>query len=280
MSVQDSANDEESGQRAFLCRVLAEAAERLGAEETAVEPTYGWRDRTIGAPVTVGGERRWLRATAEHEDWADGESWTGNSDAIQVTGVPKPTVLDRVEWDELPVRIYAELMTYIPDKVLSPTPELRESLDVPVRWWTELRAAVDALAKNPTERGAERPGWYTPTLRVFFGARADHLTPAWATEHMDLHWANLTAPNLWVLDWEHWGRAPAGYGAALLYCYSLLVPDAARQVRDVFADLLDSESGTYAQLCVIGHLLRRIDRGDDRDLTIPLHEHADRLLNR
>ncbi|GAA4626575.1 hypothetical protein GCM10023196_035370 [Actinoallomurus vinaceus] len=269
---------EEEPQRAFLRRVLAEAADRLGAR-LAGEAVFGWRDRTIGAPALKEGEPVWLRATAEHRDWTTSEEWTGNQDAAHLTGIPKPSLLDRIEWDEAEVMIYAELMTFVPDRPCSPTPELRQPLDLPRSWWKSLRGALDALAGQTTRRGAENPGWYEPTLRVFFGARADHLRPAWSTEHMDMHWANVTSPRLWVLDWEHWGRAPAGYGAASLYCHSLLVPDMARQVRDTFADVLEPPEGRYAQLCVIGHMLRRIDRGDYLDLAVPLHEHADRILD-
>ncbi|MCX4625107.1 hypothetical protein ACPCIZ_30920 [Streptomyces cellulosae] len=43
----------------------------------------------------------------------------------------------------------------------------------------------------------------------------------WTTAHADVHWANLTEP-LRLLDWEGWGQAPEGFGAATLYAYSLL----------------------------------------------------------
>jgi len=281
---------DENTQRRYLRRVLAQGAEQLGVALAEVAETtedaetahggtvYGWRDRTIGAPVIRDGERLWLRATGEHEDWAAGEDWRGNQDAARLTGIPKPTLLEATEWREEEVVNRAELMTYVPDPVCSRTPELREPFDAPDAWWYGLRRAMDTLAAQRTSRGSESRTRYDPDLRVFFGTRATAFTPAWRTEHMDVQWSNLTAPHLWLLDWESWGRAPAGYGAASLYCHSLLVPQTARRVREVFGDILDTTEGRYAQACVIVHLLRRALGGDYTDLVLPLHGLADRIL--
>ena len=65
---------------------------------------------------------------------------------------------------------------------------------------------------------------------------------------------------------EKWGKAPIGYDAATLYCYSLLVPSVADQVYKMFSDILNTRDGVIAQLYVITRLLRRIDHGDSLDL--------------
>lgn len=272
---------EDDSQRMYLRRILALGAERLGVvltDDSEAQTVFGWRDRTIGVPVLRDGEKLWLRATGEHKDWATGEDWQGNQDAATLSGIPKPTLIGRVTWQEEVVVNCAELMTFVPEMACSRTPELRDEFHAPESWWRQLRHVLDVLGQQPTTRGAENPGRYHPYLRVFFGARADHLKPAWRTEHMDVQWSNLTAPRLWVLDWESWGRAPAGYGAASLYCHSLLVPQTARKVHQVFADILDSPEGGYAQLCVISHLLKRALGGDYRDLVLSLHDLADRIL--
>jgi hypothetical protein len=271
----------ENPQRRYLRRILSQGAGRLGviaADDAETAAVFGWRDRTIGAPVILDGEKLWLRTTGEHGDWADGEDWRGNQDAARLTGIPKPTLLDTTEWREGTVVNRAELMTYVPDLVCSRTPELREAFDAPDTWWYELRRALDVLGDQRTGRGSESRARYDPDLRVFFGVRAIALTPSWRTEHMDVQWSNLTAPGLWLLDWESWGRAPAGYGAASLYCHSLLVPQTARRVQEVFADVLETPGGRYAQACVIAHLLRRALKGDYVDLVLPLHELAERIL--
>lgn len=238
---------------------------------------FGWRDRTIGAQVERDGTRWWLRATGEHQDDTAGLAWTGNIDANAISGVPRPIVVERVAWEEPPAAIYAELMTLVEDAPCSPTPELRSTPALDDTWWLNLRTAVERLSRETTHRALGGSDDYKAQLSEFFG----QVIPgpnAWATEHGDLHWANLTAPRLVVLDWEYWGRAPAGYGAASLYCHSLLVPEIAERVHDVFADLLDTRTGRYNQLAVVMYLRHRIGQGDYADLTEPLDRLAARLL--
>ncbi|MFI0424704.1 aminoglycoside phosphotransferase [Spongiactinospora sp. 9N601] len=270
----------ESGQRAFLRRVLADGATRLGVALTG-DAVFGWHDRTIGSACFMGEDRLWLRATAEHHDWAQGETWTGNQDATAITGVPKPILISRTEWDETPVSIYVELLTYVPDQPCSATPELTMPLTFSDSWWADLRAAVDALAGHSTSRGSRDPSALPRNVEAFYGRTLDlPETPSIRTEHTDLHWANLTRPRLWLLDWEYWGRAPTGYGAAVLYLHSLLVPTTAAQVYEAFADVLETPTGRLAQLSAAAHILDRAERsGDYPALAGPVRALADRLVS-
>ncbi|WP_439681855.1 aminoglycoside phosphotransferase [Embleya sp. MST-111070] len=272
-------NDDDSGQRRFLRRILMQGADRLGAAlpDQEKDVHFGWGDRAIGAPVTRDGDPLWLRATGEHRDDAGGEAWTGTRDAAHLDGVPKPRLVDHVEWTEDVVVIKAELSTRV-DPACSPTPELRTPVEVPDTWWSNLRAALGTLAEHPTTRGRADLTAYTADLEAFYGRPVPD-RPLVATEHTDLHWANLTTPSLALLDWEYWGRATRGYGAATLYCHTLLVPETATRLRTVFADVLDTPSGRHAQLSAIRFMLHRIEQGEYPDLEAPLRDLADRLLN-
>jgi len=152
---------------------------------------------------------------------------------------------------------------------------------VPAAWWNDLRAAMEALAVYPTDRGDHNPSALPQRVEAFYRRPlALPLTPTMRTEHTDLHWANLTYPRLWILDWEYWGNAPAGYGAAMLYMHSLLVPDTAAHVHDLFADLLDTPTGRLAQLSAAAHILDRASRSDDYPtLAAPVRAHAARLIH-
>jgi hypothetical protein len=265
--------------RAWMCAALRHAAKVFGLELVGA-PVFGWSDRSIGAaaaPVT-GGIRRWLRVVTEHLSWANGDWWTGNKDAAAITGIPKPEVVDTHEWTDGGQALRAEVMTYIPAHPCSPTPELRQGIELPYGWWGDLRQGLHRLADVPTDRQAVTQEQVSRRLRIFFGDRIDTRFDRWTTAHADLHWANLTAPDFTVLDWEMWGRAPYGYDAATLYCHTLLQPDIARTVHETFADVLDTPDGIRAQLFVITRMLFRADRGDYLDLVIPLHRHAGSLL--
>ncbi|MGX1755384.1 hypothetical protein ACWIG5_00435 [Streptomyces lydicus] len=83
---------------------------------------------------------------------------------------------------------------------------------------------------------------------------------AWATAHGDLHWANLTGPQLTLLDWEGWGAAPLGYDAAHLYLHSLPVPDVTERVRKEFAHVLDTPDGRIGELTACTEILQAAPR--------------------
>jgi hypothetical protein len=85
-------------------------------------------------------------------------------------------------------------------------------------------------------------------------------------------------PRFGLLDWELWGRGPAGTDAATLHCYSLLVPAIANKIHAMFADALNSPAGRVSQLYVIARMLRRVDDGDYPDLAEPLTRRAHGLL--
>ncbi|MGH3905370.1 MAG: hypothetical protein ACRDTE_14450 [Pseudonocardiaceae bacterium] len=64
----------------------------------------------------------------------------------------------------------------------------------------------------------------------------------WTTAHNDLHWGNVTGPELCVLDWESWARAPAGHDAGILLCASLQHSPTATRIREICQPVLDNHS--------------------------------------
>lgn len=275
MSAKD---DADAAYRAELLDDLTVAAGRLGVR-VAGDPVFGWRDRTVGAPVATGEGRRWLRLVREMVEWTDNEFWTGNADAaVLPAAVRRPSVVRVEEWDDGPRRFRAELMTLVDAVRCSPTPELRTVPSVDARWWASLRASLEALARTPTSRTAMTGEGVSRNLLVFFGIDVDPSLIEWSAAHGDLQWTNLTTPECWLLDWETWGQAPAGLDAATLYCHSLLVPDVESTVHETFADLLDTPAGQIAQLVAASRVLRGVDGGDYPDLAVPLHRHARRII--
>ncbi|QSB04890.1 hypothetical protein [Natronoglycomyces albus] len=280
MNSQLDTDAADENHQALMRSSLNHAAEHFGLNLSG-EPVYGWRLRTIGAAAT--GPRHgtcWLRVVSEFPQWAHGDTWTGNSDANTLTNISKPRVLDTHTWNEHWKVMRAEVMTLVKDAPCSQTEEPPAELNLPSKWWETLRRNLDSLASQPTPRSRVTQEEATRRLQVFFGDRIDPTITHWTTAHGDLHWANLTAPDLAIMDWEHWGTAPAGYDAATLLCYSLTNPDLIAQIRRHFAHILDTPTGHLAQLLVITRLLLRIETGDHPHLAIPLHHHAKDLLAR
>lgn len=259
---------------------LRQAADHFSATLVG-EPVFSGQDRTIGSRAKTTDGERWLRVSWSHHYWVSGDFWTGNQDAAALVGVPKPTLIgEPYDWDEPQHLNRAEMMTLVTDPTCSTTEELRSTLDLPDQWWADLRAALDTLASQHTERGTRDQDAVTRRLLAFFGGQIDPLVTAWVPAHGDLNWTNLTRPNLVLLDWESWGVKMAGYDAATLYVLALRAPGTATKVRQVFADLLDSPDGVRAQLMVISRYLRRVDNGGKfMDYADHLHRHAQQLID-
>ncbi|MDH6704813.1 hypothetical protein P3T27_001516 [Kitasatospora sp. MAA19] len=249
------------------------AAATLDATAIGSRETWGWRGRTLSRPVATASGERWLRLVSAPADRAGGKLWEGPQEAerLMPPAVPRPRLRERRTWTEDGHGYLAELY----DKIATSTitthePILREAPDLDDAWWDGLSTALDAIATVPSDRVAVRQEYLDRAMPQYLGIPIDTAVPTWTTAHGDLHWANLTGPTLTVLDWEGWGTAPAGYDAALLHSYSLLVPDTAAQVRHQLAHILDTPAGQFAELVVITELLQTTTRGDNLDLEKPL----------
>ncbi len=251
----------------------AVAATVFNARPIGSREAWGWRGRTLSRPVATASGEGWLRLVSAPADKAGGKLWEGPQEAERrmPPAVPRPRLRERRTWTEGEHGYLAELY----DKITASTiathePILRETPDLDHTWWDGLSTALDAIAAVPSDRVAVRQEYLDRAMPQYLGIPIDTRVPAWTTAHGDLHWANLTGPTLTVLDWEGWGVAPAGYDAALLYSYSVLVPDTAAQVRHRLAHILDTPAGQFAELVVITELLQTITRGDNLDLEEPL----------
>jgi len=242
----------------------------------AGEPIFGWRLRTIGAPGTAPGGDRWLRVVSEFPDWASGDTWTGNSDAEALTTIPRPRVLDVLEWTEADWRRQrAELMTLLPGHPVSSTDDLHLDPELSSTWWSDLHQALADLHCVSTSRTSIDPDRIRERTLRTYGTAIE--VDQWETIHGDLHWNNIFAPALGILDWEFWGRGPAGTDEATMYLFSLRVPDVAEHVHATFRAVLDSPAGRVAQLIAAARLKGRINDGDFPELAEPLRAHVDQL---
>ncbi|MGI5507402.1 aminoglycoside phosphotransferase [Lentzea sp. CA-135723] len=260
---------------------LRTVAVRFGLTITG-RPIYGWRYRSAGAVATTrDGTRRWLRVGTERERDL-GPFWTGTLDANTITGIAKPEVLATDEW-ALPHagrRVRADVTTWMPGTPCSAAEVLRTPLHLPDQWWSELTSTVTTIRATSTSRyndGRPREG----RVRTVFGDQAADAVRAVtdrATQHGDLHWANLQHGPFALLDWEMWGSHAAGGDEAMLYLRSLLVPATADRLRSLFADILDSPAGRAAQIRAAAALLHRAD--EHPDLVEPLRQHVRPLLEK
>ena len=207
----------------------------------------------------------WVRIECRGLERLDGQGW-GLEAAATLAGVPIPHWHAGLSWLD-PAR---QVMWRADETQLieqSPIGRSTAASSLPDSWWTDFDAAMDTLAETSTTRLA------TPDLEPISVERvraaiakvlpdADAPIEEWTTAHADLNWANVTGPELWILDWEDWGRAPRGLDAANLWFSSLVVPGLAEKMLHHRRADLESATGRTMRLFKCAELLAWADKSE------------------
>ena len=269
--------DRERRRREWMEEHLQWTADHLNVRPVD-EVVHNSRYHSVGVRVHIGERDAWLRVVYEDPEWGIGNYLEGIVSANDIQGVPKPCVTRWKEWEDNGRKLRGELSTFVPGSTRSSSMVLTDELELSDRWLTRLRTVLNAIATHPIPSQGIDSDDLSHGLMAFFGIVVDFTAVPWTTAHSDFHWANITAPDLVVLDWETWGRVPAGYDAATLYCTSLLCPATAQRIHEASAYILDTASGRIATLAATIRLLRFIDCGDYLPLARPLRDHAHRVI--
>jgi hypothetical protein len=260
-----------------LTRHLAQAADRFGVivEGAMVRGNY---NGTAG--VRTSGPA-WLRVATRGAEWAKDDMWDGIATATgdRFDDIPMPHLLRSVEWADSDLNVRADLITYIDQPTVGTGLVLDHDADLPGSWWARLHAGLEPLRRiDKTERMAINPRRFEASLRASFGVEIDRDRIDWQVVHGDLHFGNLTAPDLTILDWECWGWAPAGYDAAHLACSAVLQSGIKARVRTEFADVLGTYSGAVAQLVAATKYLRLVEDGEHPEIAAPIRRHTETII--
>lgn len=259
--------------------VIGHCAAAFSIDLDTENPAFGWAGKSMGFGTSRG---TWIKILFRPASQINERIWTGEECASVLTGVSKPQLLGSVRWFD-PTRELvwrADETTRVESPSISSTPEIREEpRNLSGEWWTALHDSLTALTETNTTRVAVRQDLIDRRIREYAGPMVDPTVDEWLPTHADVHWANLTAPEMVLLDWEGWGLGPRGLDGATLWAFSLLVPSVAERVSDLFADDLSCRSGTLARLFMCVELLRMIRNfGDHPDLAEPLTREAERLV--
>ncbi|WP_234430754.1 hypothetical protein [Streptomyces sp. NRRL F-4489] len=258
--------------RGYVCALL-------GAVDAAGGAVWGYAGRTLSGAVTTPDGPAWLRLVSESAGRSGGKLWEGPKEAERALPptLPRPRLTDLRDWSADGWDYRAELYQLVAAPPVSPSPVVRHGADLPDAWWHNLRQALDHLAPVATSRQAVREQYIRRRVPEFTGIIPGEIT--WATAHGDLHWANLSGPELILVDWEGWGTAPVGYDAATLYLHSLPVPDLAERVRTEFAHVLGSPAGLVGELTACTEILQAAARVPFyASLSDGVRQHLERLL--
>lgn len=257
---------------------LIEAAGRLDVALVG-ERRYGLAGKSAGAAVADRSRsRRWLRVTGLVGAKINARR-RAEIGAESLRNLPKPDVHRAIEWERDGVHWRAVLSALAPSPTLSEHPWLTADAAMPPEsWFHDLRAGLLRLQSAPTVDDVVTDEQISIGIQGHFGPDAPRVANEWCACHGDLHWNNLTAPRLALLDWENWGRAPRGYDVARLIVYAALVPQMQRKLYAAFADQLDSPTGCVVLLYALGMVKANIEGGvADQALADPL-ERMTRVL--
>ncbi|MER5851663.1 hypothetical protein ABT126_32750 [Streptomyces sp. NPDC002012] len=260
-------------------QTLMEAAQNRAAMALGLTCTgplaWGFQGVTLGRRA---GDR-WLRVSRTAKKNAGrtrGEGIVGAS-LLVPDCVPRPRLYKVHDWTDGEWAFEAEVLDYVRQPVVSPErADLDHDPGLPDEWWADLRRALDLLAEAEGLKVTVRDGWIERAFPQFLGIPAPAKVER-VTGHGDLHWGNLTAMPLTLLDWERWGRVPVGYDAGLLHVNSLLVPDVADRIRLEFASVLDTPAGRVGELAALAEMLQAVARGWYADLAPRLLARAESL---
>lgn len=235
---------------AVLEDIAAEAARRL--DRIIVDtPSLGFQGGSIGYPTTAGD---WLsvRVTPlKGDDYRAVRERIRMADHIVPSSVPRPREIASELFTVDEHSVFATINPIAPGRACSRYPCLVEDDPLITRAYVEeLRDILDTLARikqappHSQTLHARFGAWVNDECHIYSSLRIDNLV----TGHGDFHWGNFRLPELHLVDWEYWGKVPAGYDVAQLLIMSLLVPRVRDLVREVFADQLASED---ARRCIV-----------------------------
>lgn len=260
--------------RALMEAAHDRAAKALGLTCTG-PPVWGFLGVTLGRRA---GDR-WLRVSRTAKRNAgrkEGEGIAGAS-LLVPDAVPHPRLYEVHDWTDREWAFEAEVLDYVAQPIVSPErADIDHDPELPDEWWGELRRALALLAEVEGVKVTVRDGWIERAFPQFLGIPAPAKVER-VTGHGDLHWGNLTAAPLCLLDWERWGLVPFGYDTGLLHANSLLVPDVAARIRKEFAAVLDTPAGRIGELVALAEMLQAVARGWYPDLAPRLVTRAEAL---
>jgi hypothetical protein len=238
--------------------------------------------RSVG---TTTDRATWVRIEIRTTDRAHGQGFDGLQAAGALTGIAKPAWHASCAWDD-PAHGWmwrADEIDLVTARPIKPGGTLAAAPDLSDTWWSTLNASLDAISAAETDRIATlhcvpmTQARLTDAVVTVFGNLIDTTVTEWAAAHADLSWANLTAPECWLLDWEDWGLAPRGLDAAMLWSNSLAVPQLATRIQQERRADLESTTGLLVQLFFCAEVLA-VPPEHAGPLTEPARREADRLL--
>lgn len=246
------------------------------------------RDSVVRKRRSVGARTdrdTWVRIERRMPGRIGAQGWNGAEQAAFLKGVAQPVWYSGLSWrgEDEPAMWRADETGLLPGEPVQPGGVPTKDPHLPDAWWEGLNASLEALAIQHTTRVAT-PDTVTITqthvtelIHGAFPGAPDTSVGQWVPAHADLNWANVTAPQFCLFDWEDWGMAPRGLDSASLWAQSLGVPELAARVRAERRDDMSSRDGMVMTLFACSKIAGPYAHPEDPRLA-PARRAATRLI--
>lgn len=222
------------------------------------EPRRGFGSKSCGGRVhSADGSISWLKVSGIPAGSVNIRRDREKA-ARHISGVRTPQILASLDWTSGGVDWYATSMT------LAPSPTIKQfvvtgSLAQDDRWISSLRDVLNQIAAIPTSHHRHNPEYVASAILTRFGPHAPRVATEWRTAHGDMNWANLTAPELMLFDWETWGLAPRAYDISYLMVHSIEDCAFMYRLEREFACEFETQSGCVGLLVACAEMLNNIE---------------------
>jgi hypothetical protein len=225
--------------------------------QQAGDVSYG--AKSAGCIVTHSSfKERWLRVKWGLTGQLSRFLWDGEVLSIGVEGVSKPRIFGHFDWEAIGI-CYRAIMMSVARGMISKQHHLDHAPVLEPLWWEKLADAIAKVQAKQTDRVYITYERMAQQLGARFGLKLRPLFPHWQTAHGDLHWANLTAPEFSIIDWETWGQAPYGFDIAHLHAFSVTESAVVSRIKDVFSPVTAKPEYDVTFLYVASELMHAFD---------------------
>lgn len=251
-------------------QILSAAAKKQGLSLKGA-PAYGWHQKSIGSKAeSDSGNLYWVKLISAPIEEALGREWEGEVNAGSILLSNKPKLVDFYD-QVIDGAVYRVLISELAKSPVSGPNAWTISRpdEISEEYLFHIFSSLRQLRQTQTNRVNTR--YDLVRRRVFerWGTEVDERHCEWETVHGDLHWSNLTSPDLSILDWEGWGRGLRGQDVAFLLAFSGLYPDVCDRIRKVFASYLAHPKTMLALMFATSELLRMAERYGDHPELVP-----------
>lgn len=225
---------------------------------------YGWHSKSAGQKVIGSTKPFWIQLSL-FESLNMTKSYVKRiEDANNLKGINKPYLYKSFIYQEDNIFYAILLSDFVEEPLFTENSYLIKDIDLHPQWLPNLKEQIDIMSQYPTKFISCRQELITRRINERYGDISCQIS-SWGTIHGDLNWQNVTAITPYLLDWEGWGKGPLGLDFCFLYCFSLLAPRTANEVKTFFSDYFQSSQGSICLLFVCCELLRMTEIYKDHE---------------